>query len=473
VDRKDPIREAFDLLVRERPVEPPAEFREALFRRLAEQTRPERSAALAQLPVRRPWTPNRRQMAASAAAAAVLAFVVAMASVLIVSRPESALAVIRDAQTKLDEVPPFQASIVFDMNPEGATTGFPSEGTGAPKGATATVEMSYGGTTSYRQEIVSEEGILPTSGLPGVGSFSVWDGVRIGMYSSNDNHFTSSPSRSDFEPLREFSWNAPYPDWVDICRRTGAEVLPDDDVAGRTARHVRCLDWKGGTWELWVDRETGVVLKVLGALGNDDFHPFATTSRGGFEVTAIDYSPKFAPDTFTVKAPPGATDVSQNAPVPPQSATSAPEVQDDPYSHVTLTQGEVASDWHGTLLDGGTIDLQGLRGRPALILLFADWCPLGDPACDVLPQFQEIYHRWKGRASFVWVDFDGTESEARRIVDANGYTFPVTVDATAADAWGVDVFPLWVLLDAEGRTVDVRTRPQSVDQLEDFLAQAF
>jgi hypothetical protein len=48
----------------------------------------------------------------------------------------------------------------------------------------------------------------------------------------------------------------------------------------------------------------------------------------------------------------------------------------------------------------------------------------------------------------------------------------VTVDATAGETWGVDSFPLWVVLDAEGHTVDVRLRPQSTDQLEDMLTEA-
>jgi thiol-disulfide isomerase/thioredoxin len=404
------------------------------------------------------------------AAAAVLVLVAIVASVLIASRPESAIAVIRDAQSKLGDVPPFRATVVYDMNPEGATTGNPSVENGVTQGATATLELSYGGLTSYRQEIVSEDGILPRYGAPGIGSFVVSDGEQIGIYSADNDTFSSSPSPSGFEPLREFSWNAPYPNWEDICRRAGAQVLPDDDIAGRAARHVRCSDYQGGAWDLWVDRETGVVLKVVGALGSDDFHPFATTPRGGFQVTAIDYAPEFPPDTFSVEAPPGAKDVSTNA--PPQQPTSTPEGEDDPFSHVTLSQGEIAPDWHGTLLDGGAFDLQDLRGRPALILFFADWCPPGDPACDVLPQFQETYERWRDRAGFVWVDLQGKESQARRIVDANGLTFPVTVDATAGETWGVDSFPLWVVLDAEGHTVDVRLRPQSTDQLEDMLTEA-
>src|SRR5207253_8825762 len=99
-------------------------------------------------------------------------------------------------------------------------------------------------------------------------------------------------------------------------------VLPDAIVAGQAARHIRCGDELAGFWELWVDRETGVVLKVKGTLGNDDFHPFATTSEGGFIVTSIDYSPSFAPGTFRAAPPPGAKNLTPNvSSVPPFEAT--------------------------------------------------------------------------------------------------------------------------------------------------------
>ena len=34
-----------------------------------------------------------------------------------------------------------------------------------------------------------------------------------------------------------------------------------------------------------------------------------------------------------------------------------------------------------------------LRGKPALLLLFSDTCPPGDPACDVFPQLERVYQR--------------------------------------------------------------------------------
>ena len=38
--------------------------------------------------------------------------------------------------------------------------------------------------------------------------------------------------------------------------------------------------------------------------------------------------------------------------------------------------------------------------------------------------------------------------------------------------WGVQGIPTWVLLDADGRVVEVRLKPQTFEQLEELLAKA-
>jgi thiol-disulfide isomerase/thioredoxin len=431
----DTVRDALELL--ERSVTPPPEFADALFRTLAAEARSRQEPRGGGVNVVR----RRHRVRRLVPVAAALVVVSTVATiVLVASGPETAIAVVRRAQSSLSEAPPFQATIAYDLDPERPATGL-------PQGARATIGIAYGGPTSYRQEILSEDPVVPAAGLPSVGSFIVWDGERLGFYRAAENDFRAVASRSGFEPLMQFSWDAPYPDWDAICARGDSEVLADAEIAGRATSHVRCRDGSGHSWELWVDRETGVVLKVAGAVGNDDVHPFATTDRGGFEVTSIRYQPEFEPGTFVVAAPPGATDLGVTA-APPSPDASEPPAVDDPYSHVRLTQGGVAPDWSGTLLGGDPVALRDLRGRPALVLFFADWCPVGDAACDVLSQFQQVYERWNGPVGLV------------------------TVDATATEAWGVDAVPIWVLLDEQGRTSDVRAGPQSLEELEDLLTAA-
>lgn len=249
-------------------------------------------------PPRRPrWL--RRYALASAAA---LLLVGALIGALVLGRPSEASAseVIEQAQRQFAEVPSFRATIVYNLNPDGANDDVPA-------GASAVLEISYREANGYRQELIEAEPAVPPLGAPG--SFYVWDGQRLGVYRAEENEFTSFSPGADYEPLRELSWNAPFPNWEETCRLGGSEVLPDETVAGRATRHVRCGDFKGGFWELWIDRETGLVLKIVGELGADDYRP-GTSPKGGFEVTAIEYSPAFGQGTFSVVAPAGARDLA-------------------------------------------------------------------------------------------------------------------------------------------------------------------
>jgi len=583
-----------------------------------------------------PATAQRRWTLRYVLVAAVLAVVTAGVATQMLVRPSQASAadVIEKAQQQFAEAPPFRATVFYDLNPEG---GYFSPGD-VPRGATATIAISYGGPNAYRQEIVAMEPVLVGTGGPA--SFLVWDGERAGQYRADADEFATLSLGLGFEPLKEFSWNTPYPNWEDICRRGGSEVLPDAEIAGRVTRRVRCADWKGVFWELWIDRETGLVLKIVGELGRDDFR-LGTSPRGGFEVTGLEYEPTFAPETFAVVAPAGANEIGlavseakvppftatfrrriseggewvyedtvwyrdsrawrrevledslpdrrglgaggfavwdgsqmgvynarQNSfsrtpdtnevlsPVydlsptleqtysradcelvareevvgrptdhlrcmayqgsdiwldgetglmlklvaqklglelevtgfedhpifpgdtfefsPPSGARDAIELANDPYAQTALVQGDTASPWTGPLVGGGTLGLGDLRGKPVLILFFADWCPAGDPACDVLPQFGQVFEGRKREANLVWVNFQGSAIAAKQIIRKGGYTFPVVDDSSGSigKAWGVQGIPTWVLLDADGRVVEVRLKPQTFQQLEELLAKA-
>jgi len=40
------------------------------------------------------------------------------------------------------------------------------------------------------------------------------------------------------------------------------------------------------------------------------------------------------------------------------------------------------------------------------------------------------------------------------------------------EAWGLESVPIWVLLDADGRVVEVRLGPQTLSELNELLARA-
>ena len=329
-----------------------------------------------------------------------------------------------------------------------------------PRDTTADVEITYVRGVGYRQGIISISEPFP--GGPRAGGFIVWDGTYLGSTWMAGPLVVVAPPAT-FEPLSDLGWNSPYPNWEGRCARGGSELFPDATLAGRAARHLRCGDLYGGFWELWVDRETGFMLKIQGALGRDDFK-LGTSAKGGFEVTRIEYAFDVDRSLFAVPEPPG------GFPSPRPAATATAAATIDPYTHTSLRKGEIAPSWSGQLIDGSTFRLDQTRGRPLLVLFWADWCPPGDAACDVLRQYDEVSRRYAGRAGFVSVDAAGNADSARRIMSDLGYSFAV-VDNKVQDAriWGVDLVPLWVLLDRDGRVVEVRIKPQTVEQLEVML----
>jgi hypothetical protein len=223
--------------------------------------------------------------------------------------PASALDVIRQARAAFAHMPPFQATYKVSMNPGGGEEAFDT--LGVPKGATATVVVSYGGPDRFRTQSVAEYRIpLTQTATPRPGSYQVFDGRTYATYNSLWRRFDSSPS-SGISALEGLSWQGASPDWERVCRGPHSKVLADAQIAGRDARHIRCTDFTGNTWQLWIDRQTGLLLKIVGQVGADDFFlggGIGTSAKGGFQIDKLRYNPPFPAGTFSVKAPPGAYD---------------------------------------------------------------------------------------------------------------------------------------------------------------------
>lgn len=343
------------------------------------------------------------------------------------------------------DIPPFRAT--YEVAP------FPSHDD-ATNSELAVVQISYGGSgVGYRLDGVEGRPDLPADvGPEGV---VIWDGEQIGEYLGHepeDEEFVRERTDPGYEPLGFFGWHTSDPSWQEFCRETSHEDLADEVVAGRTARHIRCVGVRDDL-QLWVDVETGLVLRLAGSRGG-----FPRRSTGDFEAISIEYNPVFAPDTFRVVAPPGVSD-----PEPDDPGDGSEELPDssEPWSPdfglnirgsegFLIPQGEVVPSFAGPLLGGGTFDLSELRGRPVLVMLWADWCP---PCVGSLDAFQTLAGQWDDRVDFVSVlTFGGTPEFAAAVVQEHEFTIPVVIDLTDS-LWNPLSIPNWVLIDSEGRAL--------------------
>lgn len=401
------------------------------------------------------------------AAAAVLAVLI-VAITALVTRPPPALAIIEEARRAFERVPPFHAIIAGHV---------PAEIVAHDTGGKVTTEavyrweLWYESGNSWRLTLLENSVPSDSPGTPGgfllrTGDFSYRYEAASNSYSARSVSGAPGGAARFASPFGNLGWEETG-DRIRECEDSGGrlEVLPDEEVAGRAARHIRC----GSLFDVWIDAETGQLLRLtrsetdLRSLPEGpqyEPHPlgFLFLNPGDrVEIASIEYDPAFPPGIFEFVPPEGAREV----PVPlPQAASPPPSPSPGAFENTFLVRGRTAPTWSGRLLDGGTLDIASLRGRPVLVLFWSDTANCPDAICGVsLRQFQRAFEEQKDRIHFVSVELAGSEDATRKVVAQSGYNFPVVFDPTdeIGRLWfRSPVFPVWVLLDAEGRAVDVR-----------------
>lgn len=323
------------------------------------------------------------------------------------SRPASALAVIEAAQAEFGDAPPFlaevltvvPAEVIRDERPEYA----------GPDAAVRRV-VSYAGPDRWHREVISED---PAGTLDaGAGSYMVWDGETLGVYSADQHRFYVQPTAAGFDPLGMLSWSRPGNYWREVC--ADGESLAADEIAGRVAHHLGC-----GEVEVWIDAETGLILKLVAPQVSE-------------EIVAIAYHPTFDGALFDLTPPAGAT-VGESEP-------QVPVIGDDP-------------SWTAPLLGGGEISIDELTGVRGLVLVWADWC---DRSCtDALASLETLT---AGRTDVraISVAIESSAENVAILVEEHDIGLPVAVDdGMVAEAWAVQTVPILVLLDEEGKVAEV------------------
>lgn len=329
---EDHIRRALQLL--ERPARPPAQFAESLFARLVEAVKQEEVRLAPRRPavkLRLPRLQPRRPVPLFAAA---LVAVIVAAAVLFFPRPQLALAVIQAAQEQFAAAPPFRAVV------SGSSRAIAEEiSPGAEAPYLIEQIIWYDGEAAWRRDVVEDESAF----RGGAGSFAVWDGKQLGEYLAESNEFFLNPKAPDERiPRTELNALLRIQQFLELLFGPEAEgeaeafiedtcaVLPDDQIAGRHARHVSCPETRDAAdivkippLDIWVDGEFGLVLKFV--------------SRGSLEaeseVTTIEFNPTFPPGIFEVVPPAGANVVwLGTGPTPPEYR----EVQPDEAVDATI-----------------------------------------------------------------------------------------------------------------------------------------
>ena len=138
--------------------------------------------------------------------------------------------------------------------------------------------------------------------------------------------------------------------------------------------------------------------------------------------------------TVTTVAP--ATESEATQP-PAEKATEEPDYSAPNFSMAT---------W-----DGNVVRLADYFGKPIILNFWASWC---DACKRGMPAFQEVYEKYGDEIHFIMLNctIGDSETDAKALIEENGYTFPVYFDTTSLGAYsyGASSIPLTYFIDGEG-----------------------
>lgn len=153
-------------------------------------------------------------------------------------------------------------------------------------------------------------------------------------------------------------------------------------------------------------------------------------------MLSVTYEPQFAPDTFSLSAPQGAT-VADSRGVD----QSSPEI---------LPEGATVPVLTGQFLDGGDFTLADLKGSRVAVLFWASWC---DPCLNALGELV-VVAKERPDVTFVIVLIDDRPGDASAVLAERQIILPVVIpDGLSGnlhgDQWGGGM-PLLVLVETDG-----------------------
>jgi cytochrome c biogenesis protein CcmG, thiol:disulfide interchange protein DsbE len=105
---------------------------------------------------------------------------------------------------------------------------------------------------------------------------------------------------------------------------------------------------------------------------------------------------------------------------------------------------------HEPAMNGGTVDLAQMKGRPVVINFFASWCA---PCKAEGAAFADAARAYKGRVQFVGVAIDDSRSGALSYTRRYGWSWPIVFDPhdRLVGPFGLIGKPTTFVLDSQGR----------------------
>ena len=136
-----------------------------------------------------------------------------------------------------------------------------------------------------------------------------------------------------------------------------------------------------------------------------------------------------------------------------------------------IKEGVQAPDFTGELIDGTSITLSELQGKPVIINFWATWC---GPCVKEMPAFERLKDDFGDKIGIIAVNCGDDAGTVKDFVEENGYTFPVVLDEeySISMLYPTNSIPYTVVVDAEGKVTHISTGALDADTMYERYKEA-
>ena len=136
-----------------------------------------------------------------------------------------------------------------------------------------------------------------------------------------------------------------------------------------------------------------------------------------------------------------------------------------------IKEGVQAPDFTGELIDGTSITLSELQGKPVIINFWATWC---GPCVKEMPAFERLKDDFGDKIGIIAVNCGDDAGTVKDFVEENGYTFPVVLDEeySISMLYPTNSIPYTVVVDAEGKVTHISTGALDADPMSERHKEA-
>ncbi len=168
----------------------------------------------------------------------------------------------------------------------------------------------------------------------------------------------------------------------------------------------------------------------------------------------------------------GGTENKETETVTASETTAAQDGAEESFGAGTpLKEGDTAPDFTAQLVDGSTVTLSELKGKPVLINFWATWC---GPCVMEMPAFERLMEDYGDEISLVAVNCGDDAETVKDFVEENGFTFPIALDEgfEITMKYPSNGIPYTVIVDSEGVITHISTGAADADTMYERYREA-